>query len=321
MNMSGFDLNLLKILDALLREGSTVRAADRVGLSQPAVSAALGRLRHALNDPLFVRQGKGLVPTDYARQISVSLRQTLDGIEALLNGRQAFDPATASQSFRLSGSDFFAEMLLPDLALYMAEHAPGIRVQLIDLVPQSYVATLERDTVDLALVPATNLPDWADSRPVFHASFCVAARRGHDALKQAGILTGMVIPLDLFCDLDHVLFSPEGNLQAMGDAALAAVGRERRVAMTLPVFSGVARAISKSDLIGLLPTSLANRLAPTLGLAVYKAPMPLPVALMRMIWHRRSSANPAHCWLRDVIATMLLPLNVGHPPLPADIRA
>ncbi len=129
MNMAKFDLNLLRVLDALLHEGSTVRAGARIGLSQPAVSAALGRLRHALGDELFLRHGQGLEPTDYARSLEIPLRKALDGLEALLSGPDNFDPATATLTFKLSGSDFFAEMLMPVLADQVsrdrAGHAPA----------------------------------------------------------------------------------------------------------------------------------------------------------------------------------------------------
>jgi DNA-binding transcriptional LysR family regulator len=316
MNMSGFDLNLLRVLDALLREGSTVKAGARIGLSQPAVSAALGRLRHALNDDLFIRRGQGLEATDYARSLALPLRAILDDLEALLSGPGTFDPSTSNASFKLSGSDFFAEMLMPRLAEQVSKRAPGMRVQLVDLVPDSYVDTLERYEVDIALIPAVAFPDWVDHRPVFWSSFSVIARHGHPRLARANLKAGDVVPIDLFCDLGHVLFSPEGKLKAMGDAALARVGRERRVVMTMPVFSGVYRAVSESDLVALIPTQLANRVASKQGLNVYEAPMPVDHALITMIWHKRSTATPEHRWLRDLIAEILLPLNAGNPALP-----
>jgi len=317
VNMAAFDLNLLRVLDALLREGSTVKAGKRIGLSQPAVSAALSRLRHALGDELFVRHGKGMEPTDYARSLAVPLRETLDRLEFLLSGPGEFDPSQATQTFKLSGSDFFAEMLMPQLADQVYRRAPGMRVQLVDLVPDSYVETLERYEVDIALIPATSFPEWVDHRPVFRSAFSVIARTGHPGLQRAGIAPGDVVPIDLFCDLGHVLFSPEGNLKALGDAALARVGRERRVAMTMPVFSGVCSAVSESDLIALIPQQLAQRVAPKLGLEIYVAPMPIDPALITMIWHKRSTASPAHCWLRNLIAEILLPLNRGHQRLPS----
>lgn len=316
MNISSLDLNLLKVLDALLIEGSTIRAAERLNLSQPAVSAALGRLRLSLGDPLFVRQGTGLVPTDYASALALPLRGLLRDMQVLLDAGRQFDPAKAEQSFKISGSDFFAELLMPALGDLVGATAPGLAVQLVDLVPDNYIDTLERDAVDLALIPSMDYPDWVDHQPVFRAPFVTVARAGNPQLAAAGIADGDPIPMDLFCDMGHVLFSPEGKMKAMGDAALAKLGRQRRVAMTLPMFLGVCRVVSASDFIALLPMQLARQMAPRLDLTIHAAPMPVPVALIEMIWHRRLTASPAHRWLREAIAEILVPLNDGLPPLP-----
>ncbi len=316
MNLVSFDLNLLRVLDALLREQSTVRAGERIGLSQPAVSAALGRLRAALNDPLFIRRGNRLEPTDYARALALPLRDILDQLGTLLSGPAEFDPTESVQTFRISGNDFFADLLMPQLAAELQRVAPGIRVQLVDLVPDDYIQTLERYGVDIALAPRMEVPDWVGQRPVFHASFVMIARTGHPRLARAGIGPGDIVPIDLFCDLGHVLMSPEGKLQTIGDRALARVGRRRRVAMTMPFFSGVCRAVAESDLVALIPRQLAHRLAPVLGLEIFHAPVPVDPALLCMIWHHRSTGNPAHRWLRDLVADMLLPLNEGEDPLP-----
>jgi DNA-binding transcriptional LysR family regulator len=308
-NLSNFDLNLLRVLDALLQEHSTVKAGARLGLSQPAVSAALRRLRAALGEELFFRRGQGIEPTQYALSLKAPLRETLDRVEILIRGPAAFDPATSLADFRISGSDFFAELLMPQLAERLQVRAPSMRVHLVDLVPDSYVDTLDRYEVDLALIPTTDLPDWVDSQPVFQSTFSVIARTRHPRLTRAGVAPGDVVPIDLFCDLGHVLFSPEGNSKAMGDAALAQVGRERRVVMTMPIFAGVYRAVAGSDLIALLPSALADRVAPTAGLEVYRPPMPVPTAKLSMVWHRRHSASPAHVWLRGQIAELLAPLD------------
>jgi DNA-binding transcriptional LysR family regulator len=308
-NLATFDLNLLRVLDALLHEGSTVRAGTRLGLSQPAVSAALGRLRGALGDELFFRRGQGLEATHYARSLEAPLRETLDRIENLLRGPDRFDPLVSDAHFRISGSDFFAEMLMPKLADRLSRLAPAMRVHLVDLVPDRYVDTLERYEVDLALIPQTGLPDWVQSRPVFTSSFSVIARRDHPRIARAGVAAGDVIPIDLFCDLGHVLFSPEGQPRAMGDAALARVGRQRRVVMTMPVFSGVYRAVAQSDLIALLPTQLAHHAAREGAIEVYQPPMQIAAATIVMIWHRRNAVSPPHVWFRALIAEMLAPLD------------
>ncbi|WP_090114229.1 LysR family transcriptional regulator [Limimaricola pyoseonensis] len=309
VNFRTFDLNLLRVLDALLREGSTVRAGARLGMSQSAVSSALARLRSALGDELFFRHRGGLAPTRFAETLRDPLREALDGLQGILSGPGGFDPAASDARFRISGSDFFAEMLMPPLAEALSREAPLMRVHLVDLVPDSYVATLERYGADMALVPALELPNWVHSRHVFDSAFAVIARAGHPAVAAAAVRPGEVMPVDLFCDLYHVLFSPEGKTRAMGDAALARVGRERRVAMTLPVFSGVCRAVAGSDLIALIPRQLARRVAGPMGLEVYAPPMPIAPAPIVMIWHRRHDAWPAHGWMRDRIAALLAPLD------------
>ena len=309
VNFRTFDLNLLRVLDALLDTGSTVGAAKRLHMSQPAISAALSRLRHALGDPIFVRHGRQLRPTDYALSLQEPLRDLLTRTEVLLSGPVGFDPSRAEQSLRLSGSDFFAELLIPKLADHLSHVAPYMRVQLVNLVPDSYISALEQFGVDLALLPLTDFPQWADHDVVFQSRFTVIARKDHPRLRHAGLVPGGVIPLDLFCDLGHVLFSPDGNLKAMGDAALATVGRERRVVMSLPVFSGVYNAVAASDLIALLPTALARAVAPRLGLDLYDAPMPVPTVPICMVWHRRLTHSPAQKWIRAQIRDILAPLD------------
>lgn len=309
MNMAAFDLNLLRVLDALLRDGSTVAAGRRVGLSQPAVSAALGRLRAALGDPLFVRRGPRLVPTDHALSLAAPLREHLEAIERLLAGPKGFDPARADRSFRISGADFFADLLMPPLGRLLLREAPGLRVHLLDLLPRAQAEALDRNESDILLISEWDRPDWVEWRPLFHSPFCVIARAGHPRL--AGLVPGAQLPLDLFCDLDHVLMSPDGKPRALTDEALERVGRRRRVVMTLPFLAGVCRCVSLSDFVALVPRQLALHLAPTLGLAAYVAPVEMPVPLIGMAWHRRMTAAPPHRWLRDTLARLLEPLDDG----------
>ncbi|MEQ6248778.1 LysR family transcriptional regulator [Sulfitobacter sp. HNIBRBA3233] len=308
-DLSAFDLNLLRVLDALLRDHSTLKAGTRLGLSQPAVSAALGRLRTALGDELFFRKGQGLAPTQFALSLEEPLREILEAVADLIRRSDDFDPAGATSDFRLSGSDFFAELLMPALADRIQTLAPAMRVHLVDLVADSHLDTLERFKVDLALIPRTEKPKWLQSRTVFHSTFVVVARKDHPKIGGAGLSSGDTVPLDLFCALGHVLFSPEGQNRAMGDAALERIGRKRRVVMTLPVFSGVYRAVAGSDLIALLPSALAHRVAADAGLEVYRPPMPVPTATLEMVWHRKFSSDPAHTWLRNQIAALLAPLD------------
>lgn len=310
-NLSSFDLNLLRVLDALLRERSTVRAGHRVGLSQPAVSAALGRLRHALGDRLLVRQGRGLVPTRFADALELPLRAALRNLEQVLRGPVFFDPAGVTMDFRISGTDFFTTMLVPKLTAQLRQSAPGVRLQFVDLVPDNYIDTIEHHNVDLAIIPRQGLPGWLRSASLFRADFVVTARAGHPALRAAGLAPGDVIPLDLFCRLDHVLCSPEGRFHGLADAALARVGRSRRVVLSVPVFEGVIQTVAATDLLGLLPRDLVERRAAGMGLALYRPPVTLSLPELCMVWHLRQDDDPAHRWMRGLVRAILAPLDHG----------
>ncbi len=315
MNLLSFDLNLLRVLDALLREQSTVKAGQRLNLSQPAISAALSRLRAAMNDPLFVRQGQRIVPTEYARSLEIPLKRLLDDLAELLSAPLTFDPLTAERNFKIAGSDFFGEILMPSLAPLMHQFAPKIRIQLVDLLPGDHISTLEKHGIDLAIMPEDTFPHWVDSATAFHAGFVVIARSGHPALKLAGLKPGDTLPVDLFCDLGHIVFSPEGKIKAMGDAALMRMGRERRVMMTMPAFGGICNAVSVSDLIALLPEPLATKMSPRLGLDIYYAPMALDKAHLQMVWHKRNTGHAGHRWLRNLILETLTSLDANPFPV------
>ena len=309
MNFATLDLNLLRVLDAIFREGSATRAGERLGISQSAVSNALNRLRHSLGDELFIRQGNQLVPTDYAASVADGLREELNRMEALLTRPASFDPGSAAGRFKISASDFFAELLMPALGDLLQRRAPNIITQLVDLVPHNYVESLDRYDADLALIPDTDLPDWINRQPLFWSSFSVIGRADNPNLSH--LPEGSELPLDTFCSLSHVLFSPEGKLAAMGDSALAKLGKTRRVAVTLPVFSGVCRAVSESDLIALVPSQLATSVAAGLGLKIFRTPFEIPPALIIAIWHRRSDQNPMAKWMRQQVFDLMKPLDDG----------
>lgn len=309
MNFATLDLNLLRVLDALFREGSTVKAANRLAMSQSAVSGALSRLRYSLDDQLFIRQGNRLVATDYAAGLETGLREELERLQALLAPLAKFDPQAAEGTFRIAASDFFAELLMPPLGDLLQKSGSRLRAQLVDLVPDNYMKSLERRSADLALIPDMELPEWINREPLFHSPFHVIARADNPGI--FGLEAGAQLPMDTFCELHHVLFSPEGNLAAMGDAALNRVGKSRHVAMTVPVFSGVCRAVSESDLIALVPAQLAAKVADTFNLRVFEPPVTIDSALIIGIWHKRSDKAPMAAWMRSQIFALMKALDAN----------
>jgi DNA-binding transcriptional LysR family regulator len=299
MNFASFDLNLLRVFHALLRERSVTRAGDRLALSQPAVSAALSRLRHALGDELFLRQGNAMVPTDRAQALAAPIAEALAALEGALAAATGFDPASAERVFTLAGADFFSNLLMPELFERVAAAAPGITLRLVDNARGDVATLLGEQDVDIALDAPAEIPDWVASLPLFTSPFTVVAARGMAAL--AEVPEGAPMPLDLFCALPHALRSVDGSLTGFTDTALARIGRARRVMLALPHFHAVALAVARGRLIAALPRQFADAVAAELGLASYAPPIPIPAPEISLYWHRRRDHDPAQRWLREQV--------------------
>lgn len=300
MNLLSFDLNLLRVLDALLETQSTTAAADRVGLSQPAVSGALKRLRYSLDDPLFVREGQRLVPTNFAQSLALPLRQTLDQLQSLLSGAESFDPARASRTFRIAGTDFVGEMILPSLAKRFLAEAPGIRLILVDQTYRSNAELLSEGVIDIGIVPMTPAPEphWAETVHLSDQPAVMIARKGHPRLRRAKIKAGEVVPMNLFCDLAHALMSPNGQLEGILDVKLREKGHSRRVVTSAPYFSSLCRIAAESDLVAVVPVGMARKAADQMKLDLFECPIP-PLVRLKLIWHRKHSHDAGHKWLRE----------------------
>ncbi|WP_164517230.1 LysR family transcriptional regulator [Tabrizicola piscis] len=316
MNLASFDLNLLRVLDAILRERSTVRAGQRIGLSQPAVSAALGRLRAALGDPLMVRDGQSLQPTEFALGLAQPLRALLEEAERLLS-RPAFDPATATATFRFAGPDFFTEMLLPDLMGRLERTAPGITLRYSDALSTALWDDLREGRLDLMLMPQAICPDWLENEVVLRTDYRIVARRGHPILTRLRLPEGAAIPMDVYAKLRHVAFRVTEGVPEMEDRVLADLGCDRTLVLTVPSFTAVWRAVSASDLVGIVPRRQAERAAMVAGLRVHALPFSLPKVTLCQAWHRRNAAAPGLAWLRREIAEVLTPLDDGDDSLGA----
>lgn len=301
MNFAAFDLNLLRVFDAVMRERSATRAGERIGLSQPAVSAALNRLRHLLGDELFVRQVNEMVPTPRALALAEPLHDALVRIEEVLSAGGRFDPAAAVRSFTLLGADFFSMLMMPGLSETVSAVAPGISLHLLDSARGDVDQLLINDKIDMAVERPLELPEWISRRMLFRAPFAVIAARGHPELAAARVKEGDAIPLDLFCTLPHALRSIDGSTTGSVSDALAAMGRRRQVVLTLPQFYGVALAVSRGRLLAAVPEQFAHAVAAELRLGIYQSPIPIPVPDVSLYWHRRHDDEPAHRWLREQV--------------------
>jgi DNA-binding transcriptional LysR family regulator len=313
MNLRNFDLNLLKVLDALLRDASTTRAGERIGLSQPAVSAALGRLRAAFGDPLFVRDGQALRPTEFALSLVAPLQHLLEDTSQLL-ARPAFDPGTATDLFRISATDFFTEMLLPDLTARLERDAPGVKLRYTDAISTKTMEDMREGRLDLMILPERTLAPWLESEPLFRADFRIVARRGHPELIRHGITPGLPLPLELYGRLRHAAFRVVEDQPEVEDQALARMGLTMQVALSVPSFTAVWRAVAATDLVGMIPRRLAERVAGAAGLEIYAMPFALPRAELCQAWHRRNSTARGLVWLRTQVRDILSKLDDAPTP-------
>lgn len=305
MNFGTFDLNLLRVLDALMRERSVTRAGEQIGLSQPAVSQALARLRAMLDDQLFVRRGVEMAPTPRAEELAPVVRDALERLARALGGDRRFDPATAERTYTLIGADFFSLLLMPQLYAQVAAEAPGVRLRLLDSARGELDRLLQDDAVDLAIERPLDTAEWVSREVVFGSPFALVAAKDHPEIAAAGVKPGEALPLDLLCRLPQAIRSIDGGMTGAVDEALARIGRERRVVLALPHFAGVALAVAQSGVIAALPVQFARAAAAPLGLSIYELPVTTDVPQITMYWHSRHDRNPAHAWLRDHVRALM----------------
>lgn len=302
MNINGLDLNLIRVFDALYSEKSATRAWARIGLSQPAVSAALNRLRHALHDQLFIRCGNEMVATPRADELAGRARAALDQIEGMLGPVRTVDPSRLERTFTFLGSDFFSMLLMPQLARDLATEAPGVRLRLLDSARGGVARLLQDDAVDIALERPVDLPDFIASTPLFRSPFVGIAGRDNPAV--ADLETGKPLPLELFTRLPHALRSIDGGMSGHLDEALALIGRRRRVTLALPHFQAVALAVADGSHIAAVPAQFAAAVAEDLGLKIFLPPIEVPAPEIQLYWHVRHTADPAHGWMRTKIEAL-----------------
>lgn len=299
MNFRTLDLNLLRVFVALHQHRNVTRAALSLGLSQPAVSAALTRLRDHLRDALFVRMGNAMIPTERAERLAPTVIAALAQLETALGAAEGFDPARSEAVFTLRGADFFSTRLLPTLAASLAEEAPGVVLRFLDTARGDLVSALGSGDVDLALDQPSAVPAWISHQTLFASPFVVIAARSNPAVRAAGLAPGDTLPLALFCALPHALRSVDGSLSGMTDAALAQRGLGRRVALAVPHFDAVLSAVAAGPMIATVPIQLVARPDAVPDLVVLAPPIEIPVPKLQLYWHRRHDHTPAQIWLRE----------------------
>lgn len=292
--LAGVDLNLIVALHALLEEPTVTAAARRVGLSQPAMSHALGRLREHFDDPLLVRTGRRMVPTARA----LALREQLRPMVRQLEGLMTPEPpalATVEMTLRLVTDDAVGCAWLPQVLRALQQRAPGVELDISQRGPPGRKARLRRGEVDLALGHFSSAGLDLHRVELRREAWACALRGGHPALKGAWTLAR-------WAALEHAIVSPTGGRRGEVDRLLEARGLSRRVRVSAPHFSTALALVAETDLVLTTYASVARRLAPSFGLALRPPPLAMPDFPVHLLWHPRTDSDPAQRWLRGVIA-------------------
>lgn len=303
MDFHGIDLNLLAAFDALMSECNVTRAATRVGVSQPAMSAALSRLRKLLGDPLFLRSAEGLLPTPRARELAEPISQALRQIEATLVRKPDFVPAVAKLTVNLGLSDYPAFVVLPALLEALAEQAPGISVNVHAFNDRDHaVDLLDAGAIDVAIgVPPTHSDGRILTRPILRDEFVTIIASKHPAARRG-------MSMKTYLSLPHALASPEGQRHGLVDQALAQLGQQRTLALTLPHMFALPAIVARTGMTATVMKRVALQSPAGRQLAFFPPPVTLPEIVFYLIWHRRSDGHQAQKWLRTLIESIALAL-------------
>lgn len=295
------DLNLLITLDALLAEGSVTRAAARVGLSPPAMSHALARIREQLGDPVLVRAGREMVLTPRALELQPRIRSLIDEARALLLPPRAFDPATLERDFRIHATDHVLTVLGPALDELAQAQAPRVTLRFLPTAPDD-AQRLREGHIDLAIGIYGELPPELRTRHLMTDRFVCAVRGDHPLL--GADLKDHPSPrltLERFVEMEHIQIAPRGAPGGYLDDLLAERGLKRRVARAVPYFLAALLLVAETDYILTVSSRVAQKVAPRLGLRLLEPPLPLEPYALSLLWHPRMDGDPGHRWLRELL--------------------
>jgi DNA-binding transcriptional LysR family regulator len=296
MDSRNLDLGLLVTLEALLAEGNVTRAARRLNLSQPALSARLARLRDELGDPLLIPARRGMVLTQRAVELRQPLHDALEGLRRVVADGMPSDPATMEATLVIAATDYMQYALLTRFSVALRTEAPKVRIAWRALDVLGLATQLERGEIDLALTSPDHTPAAMRQRQLLREDYAVIARKEHPAVQGR-------LSLDVFCALEHVVVSPRGGgFSGPADAALEAVGRRRTVALSTSGFLIVPEVVSRSDMIALIPRRIADGWSDQVQ--VVEPPLTVPGFTIASVWHDRTTNHPAQRWLRERLTTL-----------------
>jgi DNA-binding transcriptional LysR family regulator len=295
MHISRVDLNLLVVLETIYTEEGITRAAERLHLTQPAVSHALSRLRDLFEDPLFERQGHKMTPTPLARRLIVPLRESLNGIGTLLNDVQVFDPAVAKRRYVVGLRDYMEALLMPPMMQTLSQEGPQVGLSTVRVDRRNMEGELASGTLDLAIDMRLPVSEQVNHALVHADAMVVIARAGHPATARGRL------DLDRYLEQGHVLVTSRRSGVGFEDVELRRLGLQRRVALRCQFHLAACRTVSQTDLLLTMPASYAAIANQSFGNQVLAFPAPLPPYDAYLYWHVSMDNDPANRWLRALV--------------------
>jgi len=294
------DLFALECFDMLLRERSVSRAAQRMDMSQSSMSEALGRLRERFADPLLVRTREGMVPTQRAQDLWPQVRSGIEQLQAILERASDFEPALASERFRITATDYAQTLLAPSLIEQMRELAPQCSAEFVTVNLRAVEQSLEAGDIDLAIAYYPEPPVSLRRRPLFVDQYVCIVRDDNPVLQRS-------LTAEDFAALPHVSVSPSGLSYFAGvvDSALEVLGLERRVVFRCPHFMIGCMLVAQSDMALALPSRAAQAVTRFLPVRSFVIPVPLKPVDVSMYWHERLHHSRSHQWLRSTVRAIL----------------
>lgn len=308
LNFRNLDLNLLRVFNEVMTERSLTKAAGKLALTQPAVSNALRRLREALGDELLRRSGQGLEPTPRALALWPTVQQALQSLQETL-APGGFVPAEANTTFVLAMADATAAELIPGLVQVLDREAPGVTIRVVPLTTRDPRRLLDEEATDLAIgyFPAvmaglTAQAQAGETVPFEHqrlylSRYVCVMRRDHPLAREE-------LTLDHYCAARHLLVSFSGRPYGFIDEALAGLGRQRHIMLTVNQFFTAGRVVAGSDLLTVLPRHFVNVTGIADQLVLRELPFNVPAVHVDALWHRRLQHSGPHTWLREVLARL-----------------
>jgi DNA-binding transcriptional LysR family regulator len=295
-NLARIDLNLLVLFEAVLEERHVARAARRLHVSPSAVSHGLARLRRLMHDPLFLRQPKGVVPTERAKRLAAPIADILERTRAVMSEAVAFDPATSRRRFVIGAPDGAYGVLLPPLLAELRRAAPGIDLALRNLVGGQFelaFGELDARTLDLVVVPVPQIPARFESRKLYDEDFVLVRRAGRGTARR--------LTLAQYCDAPHLVVSVSGDPAGIVDGELEKRGVSRRVMLTVSNFMQALAIVAETDLVAALPRQFALKHAARYKVNISEPPFPFLSSPLRAVVPAVATRDAGLAWLLDVL--------------------